>query len=77
VEAITNESGGRVALRLRYLASTVIGGEYWVVAIVGPSHGAKLGQTLRVHGRIKDVLFLTGAATVTQSVVLEDVRVIP
>jgi hypothetical protein len=77
VTSITSESGGRTALRMSYSSSRVIGGEYWVVAIVGKDHGAKQGQTLRVYGRIKDVVFQTGPGSVTQSVVLEDVKVIP
>ncbi len=76
VTGITNESGGRVALRLQYLSSTVIGGEYWVVAIVGKNHGMKETDPVRVSGRIKDVLFKTGSATVTQSVILEDAQAV-
>lgn len=76
ITAVTNESGGRVALRLQYLSSMVIGGEYWVVAIVGKNHGVKAGDPVRVSGRIKDVVFKAGSASVTQSVILEDATVI-
>ena len=72
ITAITSESGGRIALRMQYFSASVIGGEYWVVAIVGKNHGLKEGDPVKVSGRIKDVLMNTGPASVIQTVILED-----
>jgi hypothetical protein len=75
VESISQEREGP-ALRLHRPSSTLIGGGCWVIALVNADHGIENGQHVWVQGRISDVKFQAGAATVAMSVVLEEARVV-
>jgi hypothetical protein len=77
VEDITDEKDGP-ALRMRRLSSRMIGGESWIVALVDEDHGVSKGQTVRVQGKIRDVRIqvAAAAATVSNSIVLEEARVV-
>ena len=75
VEEITNESSG-VALRLLCRAAGVVGGEYWIIAIVGDDHGCKKGDTVHVQGKIREVRTIMSGPSVVHRIVLEDARVL-
>ena len=76
IEEITQEPKG-TALRLLMQEPKIIGGSYWIIAVVGPDHGCKKGDTVRVQGRITDVSMRSGPAlTIINRIVLEDARVL-
>lgn len=75
VEEITEEKDGP-ALRLRRFSSRMIGGECWIVALVDPDHGINKGQTVHVQGKIRAVRIQTGGGYVSNSIVLEEARVV-
>jgi hypothetical protein len=67
---------GRPMLHLYTVSSTMIGGGYWILAVVGEDHGVKLNDTVRVQGRIAGVATRAAAAEVVSTVRLEDARVV-
>jgi hypothetical protein len=77
IEEITKESQG-VALRLLIHEPKIVGGEYWIIAIVGDDHGCKKGDTVHVQGKIKDISskLVPGTPSIVSRIVLEEARVI-
>ena len=76
VESITQERTGP-ALRLQVLDPKIVGGSYWIIALVGDDHGVKVNETVRVQGKIKEVRSIVGPGpTITNRIVLEEARVV-
>jgi hypothetical protein len=76
IDDITPASHG-VALRLLIQEPRIVGGSYWIVAVVGDDHGCKKGDTVRVQGRIADITSKAGPAlTILNRIVLEEAHVV-
>lgn len=75
IEAITEEKSGTV-LRMEVYASTLIGGTYWILAIVGDNPGVEKGQNIRVQGKIREVSSKASGPGMVHRIVLEDARVL-
>jgi hypothetical protein len=75
VEAITVERG-QETLRIQCLTPSMAGGGYWIVAITGEGHGAKIGDTVRVQGCITDVRSIVAAASITNRFVLSPAKIV-
>lgn len=74
---ITDEKQGP-ALRIEVRDSTVVGGSYFIIAIVGDNHGVTKGETVQVQGRISDVrtVVVPDAASVISRIVLDPAIVV-
>ncbi len=75
VEKISSYKG-REALILTEYSSTIIGGSYTVIAVVGEDHGTEKGKTVHVQGRVADVVVKAGSVGVLNQIVLEDARIV-
>lgn len=63
VEQVTSEDGG-TALRIYNYTTGIIGGGYWIIAIVpGPAPDVAAGDTVRVQGQIDGVGVLVSGAS--------------
>lgn len=63
VEQVTGEDGG-TALRIYNYTTGIIGGGYWIIAIVpGPAPDVTAGDTVRVQGRIDGAGMLVSGAS--------------
>jgi hypothetical protein len=72
---ITSERQGP-AIRMEVRDSGVVGGSYFIIAIVGEDHGVSKGEIARVQGRISDVRTIVAAAQATHRIVLDPARVL-
>jgi hypothetical protein len=75
VEAITTHRG-QVALRLIEYDSTLIGGSYTIIAVVGENHGTEKGKTVHVQGRVGSVISKPSSAGMLHQIVLDDARIV-
>src|ERR1043165_1292032 len=76
VEAITEDKSGTV-LRMNVYEATLVGGSYWILAIVGDNPDIEKGKQCRVQGKIREVSSkVMGGANVVHRIVLEDARIV-
>jgi hypothetical protein len=75
VEAIVTYRGEE-ALRLTEYDSTVIGGSYTIIAIVGEGHGTSKGKTVHVQGRVASAKAEATRIGMVNQIVLEDARIV-
>jgi hypothetical protein len=75
LKEITEDKSGTV-LRIYNYESTLIGGGYWILAIVGDNPDVEKGKLVRVQGKIKEVSGSAKGANMIIRIVLEDARVI-
>ncbi len=74
LKEITEDKSGTV-LRIYNYESTLIGGGYWILAIVGDNPDVEKGKLVRVQGKIKEVSGATKGPNVIYRIVLEDARI--
>lgn len=75
LKEITEDKSGTV-LRIYNYESTLIGGGYWILAIVGDNPDVEKGKLVRVQGKVREVSGGTKGANVIYRIVLEDARII-
>ncbi len=75
LKEITEDKSGTV-LRLYNYESTLVGGGYWILAIVGDNPDVEKGKLCRVQGKIKEISSTTKGPNVIHRIVLEDARVV-